>query len=156
MDKKLLVLSRIAKALNDHHIVWAVGASGMLYLNGITDTFHDLDIMVSEECIHQAKIAMSALGQLLEREPTPQYRTKHFLEYVVDDVEVDVMAGFVIVKDGVSYPAPFDEAHIEKVVTVNGQSVPLQFLSDWERNYTLMGRPEKAQMCVQAGGKGSL
>lgn len=150
MEKKLLVLSRIAKELNRHNIVWAVGASGMLYLNSITDTFHDLDIMLSEDCIGEAKAAMSALGCLLERQPNPQYQTKHFLEYIVDDVEVDIMAGFVIVKDGISYPASFDETHIEKFVTVNGQSVPLQALADWERYYTLMERPQKAQMCRQA------
>lgn len=140
MEKKLLVLSKIAKALNEHHITWALGASGMLYFNGITASFHDLDIMVSEACIEEAKAALSALGCPLERKPNPQYQTKHFLEYTIDCVEVDVIAGFVIVKDGISHPAPFDETHIEKSVTVNGQTVPLQRLSDWAGYYALMGR----------------
>lgn len=149
MEKKLLVLSKIAKVLNERNITWAVGASGMLYLNGITDAFHDLDIMILEEQIESAKDAMAAFGKPLERKPNPQYQTKHFLEYIVEDVEVDMMAGFAIVKDGVSYSTPFDKYHIEKYVTVNGQSIPLQFLSDWERYYALMGRPQKAELCRQ-------
>ena len=146
-EKKLHVLSQIAKALNERGVIWAVGASGMLYLNGVTDTFHDLDIMVSEACAECAEEALAALGRLIERNPNPQYRTKRFLEYTVADVEVDMMAGFVIVKGGISYPAPFDETHIEKYVEVDGQTVPLQSLSDWERYYTLMNRPAKAAMC---------
>lgn len=150
MEKKLQVLSQIAKALNERGISWAVGASAMLYFNGIANAFHDLDIMIWEEQIESAREAMAMFGAPLEREENPQYRTRHFLEYIVEGVEVDIMAGFVIMKDGIAYSAEFDGSHVEKYVMVKGQRVPLQRLSDWERYYTLMGRPRKAEMCRQA------
>lgn len=147
MEKKLQLLSRIAGMLGERNVTWALGASGMLYLRGITDTFHDLDIMVAEEHIERAREAMAVFGEPQKREADPQYRTKHFLEYVADGVEVDVIAGFVIVSGGIAYPAPFDGSHIDGFAAVNGQRIPLQRLSDWARYYTLMGRPHKAALC---------
>ena len=40
-EKKLMVLLKIAKVLNKQNFVWAIGASCMLYLNNITNDFHD-------------------------------------------------------------------------------------------------------------------
>ena len=147
MENKLNVLSRIAAALNSRHITWAVGASAMLYLNGITDHFNDLDIMVDERDIAEAKAILDTMGSLQARIPNAGFKTKHFLEYVIDGVDADVMAGFIITKDGTDYPLPFDESHIERVVTLNGQNIPLQHRSDWQYYYTLLDRPHKALMC---------
>ena len=149
MEHKLQVLSRIAQALNSKNIVWAVGASGMLYLNGITDTFHDLDLMVEVAHIHEAKAVLDTMGNLQERVPNPNFKTRHFLEYIIDGVEADVIAGFIITKDGEDHHLPFDASHIERIVTVNGQQIPLQSRSDWQHYYMLLGRPNKAQMCAE-------
>ena len=46
---KLRVLTRIAAALDGRGVTWAVGASAMLYLRGLTDSFHDIDLMTAEE-----------------------------------------------------------------------------------------------------------
>lgn len=44
--KKLELLKEIASTFNQENITWNLGASCMLYLRGIVDTFDDLDIMV--------------------------------------------------------------------------------------------------------------
>ena len=147
MEHKLNVLARIARQLNAHGITWAVGASSMLYLNGIVDSFHDLDLLVEEARIAEAKALLDEMGTLQERIPNPQYKTRHFLEYVIEDVEVDVLAGFIICKDGTDHDMPFDRTHIERTVTVCGEPIPLQHRSDWAHYYTLMGRPHKAELC---------
>ena len=149
MEHKLNVLCRIAEALNSRNITWAVGASGMLYLNGIADTFHDLDIMVDESHIAEAKAILDTMGTLQERIPHPNFKTKHFLEYVIEGVEADVIAGFIITKDGEDHRLPFDASHIERIVTVKGQQIPLQSRSDWQHYYMLLDRPNKAQMCKE-------
>ena len=149
MEHKLNVLSRIAAALNGRQITWAVGASGMLYLNGITDRFNDLDILIDEEDIAKAKTILDTMGSLQERIPNPNFKTRHFLEYVIEGVEVDVMAGFIITKDGKDHHLPFDASHIERTVTVNEQAIPLQLRSDWQHYYVLLDRPHKALMCKE-------
>ena len=149
MEHKLKVLSRIAEDFHRANITWAVGASGMLYLRGIVDHFNDLDIMVDEAHIHEAKAILDTMGILQERIPNPNFKTKHFLEYVIDHVEADVIAGFVITKDGTDHHLPFDATHIDGTVTVNGQQIPLQSRSDWQHYYILLDRPHKAQMCAE-------
>ena len=148
MEHKLSVLAKIAKQLNERNITWALGASGMLYFNGIIDRFHDLDILVDERHILEAKAVLDTLGTLQERIPHPDFKTKHFLEYVIEGVEVDTIAGFVIHKEGTDYAMPFDETHIEGTASLWGETIPLQSRSDWQHYYTLMGRPEKALMCT--------
>ena len=60
---------------------------------------------------------------------------------------MEVMAGFVIVRDGKEHPMSFDESHIERTVIVNKVEIPLQSLDDWKKYYTLMNREEKAALC---------
>ena len=48
MEKKLKVLSALAADLNESDILWAVGASAMLFLRGIVKEFRDIDLLVCE------------------------------------------------------------------------------------------------------------
>ena len=101
--QKLTVLSKIARVFNENQILWAVGGSMLLYFKGKTDIFHDIDLMVGEKDIDAAKALLLTIGDLLPEKPNPQYKTRHFLEFSVDGVDVDVMAGFIIVRDGKGY-----------------------------------------------------
>lgn len=145
-EKKLLVLSQIGQALNDAGIVWAVGASLLLYFKGKTDTFHDIDIMITESDVKSVKEILIQYGKLALPSPDKQYRTKHFLEFTIDDVEIDVMAGFVIVCDEVEYDCSLDPESISDFTEVNEVKIPLQSLDEWRRYYKLMGRTTKVEM----------
>ena len=104
-EYKLHTLAEIARALNAEKITWAVGASLLLYFKGITSDFHDIDLMVTDcdaECV---RTILSEMGESFPSAsiPNPMYRAKTFMEFFIDSVEVDVMAGFAIVKDGKVY-----------------------------------------------------
>ncbi len=148
-EKKLEVLCRIAHALNEEGALWALGGSLLLYFKGRTDTFHDIDIMAGEADIETVKRRLCALGELLPPKPKPGYKTRHFLEFVIDGVEVDVMAGFVIVKEGVDYDCSLLPEQVAEHISLEGEDIPLQSLSDWRRYYELMGRPEKAKLASE-------
>ena len=148
-EKKLKVLRRIARALNEEGVLWALGGSLLLYFKGRAYTFHDIDIMAGEGDIETVKRRLCALGELLPQKPNPGYKTRHFLEFVIDGVEVDVMAGFVIVKDGVDYDCSLRPEQVAEHISLDGENIPLQRLSDWRRYYELMGRPEKAALAAE-------
>lgn len=153
MIHKLDVLSRIAERLNEDGITWAVGASLLLYVKGMTDTFHDIDIMTTEADAERLKSALLPMGEMQPPHPNRQYQTRHFDEFVIDGVDVDVMAGFVIVRDAKAYECPFTRDSIAESVSVNGQRIPLQSVSDWRRYYDLMGRAEKVAMIDRAANR---
>ena len=148
-EKKLKVLHRIARALNEEGALWALGGSLLLYFKGRVDDFHDIDIMAGEADIERVKRRLCALGELLPPKPKPGYKTRHFLEFIIDGVEVDVMAGFVIVKDGVDYDCSLRPEQVAEQISLKGERIPLQRLSDWRRYYELMGRPEKARLAAE-------
>lgn len=145
-ESKLEVLVKIAKVLNNHDITWCVGASLLLYFKGITEVFQDIDIMVMEEDVDRVSQILLEHGRLQPQNPNAQYKTKHFLEFVVDGVDIDVMAGFVIVSGGVDYYFPLERSSVKDFITVNNITIPLQSLEEWRTYYNLMGRVEKVKM----------
>lgn len=146
-QRKLAVLARIAAELRQADVTWALGASGLLYFRGLAPDFHDLDLMVALEDAGKAERILDRLGQPLPPKPNDSiYRTAVFREYTVDGVEVDLMAGMVIVKDGAAHDCSLRPEDIGGTVTVCGEPVPLHSLACWRRYYALMGRAEKAQL----------
>jgi len=146
ISDKLKVLVKIAKELNNQNILWAVGGSLLLYLNGKTDTFHDLDIMVCENDAVKLKEILLTFGELQPLNPNFRYKTKCFMEFIVDGVDIDVMAGLTIVKDGKTNYFPLAKNNIEKYIEIENEKIPLQSLDDWKLYYKLMNRPDKVKM----------
>lgn len=150
VKKKLMVLSNIARKLNQRNLTWAIGGSLLLYFKGITNEFHDIDIMVAEEDVEVLKEIMLTFGQLLPPNPKVEYKTKHFLEFNVEGVEIDVMAGFTIVNRENEYYFPLRAGSVNDYTEVNGVLIPLQSIAEWRKYYELMGRTEKVKMIDQS------
>ena len=146
LTRKLKVLSTVAEYFNSEHITWAVGASLLLYLKEKTDTFHDIDILMLESDVEKGKDILSRLGVIQPPSPDIRYKTKHFIECRIGDVELDILAGFVIVHDGIEYDCALKRDEITESILINGQTVPLHSLALWKQYYRLMGRTEKADM----------
>ena len=49
LQKKMDVLQKIAAEFNKDNLLWAIGASLLLYFKGVAEVFHDIDIMVDEK-----------------------------------------------------------------------------------------------------------
>ena len=144
-QEKIQLLLRIAHRLNEAHIEWALGASMLLYFKGITSGFHDIDLMVADcdaECV---RTILSEMGENCPSDPipSPMYRTKTFMEFLIDSVEVDVMAGFAIVKDGKVYDCALRKEQIVEKMRLGTEVIPLQSPLLWCKYYRLMGRDEK-------------
>ena len=149
LEKKLEVLSKLASYFNKEKLTWAVGASVLLYFKGYVDEFHDLDIMVDDKDDLKMEEILNKIGILLPSEKG-NFKTKHFRKYVVDDVDIDMIGGFVIVSDDTDYDCDLKEEQITEYITVNEQQIPLHSLSLWKKYYGLMGRTEKV-MIIERG-----
>ena len=145
-ERKLDVLADIARALNQSGVTWAVGGSLLLYFKGKTGVFRDIDLMVCETDVEKLKQAMLPLGAPAPSDPNAQYRTRCFLEFTVRGVDVDVMAGFVILENGQEHDCALKPEQVAEHILVRGEDIPLQSLEDWRRYYAWMGRPSKVAM----------
>lgn len=146
IEYKLKVFTKIAEALNREKIIWAVGGSLLLYFKKITTTFNDIDIMVSEKDIDRAGQLLSSYGTCIKGGPSNRYKTKHYIKYVIDDVEFDVISGFTIVSGGKEYYFPLEASDIKDSLLLNKTIIPLQSVNQWKNYYRLMDRTDKVQM----------
>lgn len=145
-EKKLKVLKKIARRLNGAGVTWALGASLLLYLKGITDHFHDIDLMAEEEDAAAAKEILLSMGELQPPNPNGKYKTKEFLEYIVDGVDVDLMIGFAIVEGGRVHDCSLRREQISEFYSLEGERIPMQSLRLWNSYYQWMGRSDKCRM----------
>lgn len=144
MDNQLkLVLKKIAKLLNDENITWAVGASVMLNFYGIVRGPGDIDILIDLKDINKLDNILSEIGEKQERLPNEIYKTKYFYEYIIDGIEIDVMAGLCIYYDGRDHTFDFNEDSIGDVMEMDNIKIPLSKLSDWYNIYKLLPKREK-------------
>ena len=56
VKEKLKLLEKMAYHFNKENVEWALGASMLLYIKGITTEFHDIDLMVSTDDAKKWKI----------------------------------------------------------------------------------------------------
>ncbi len=146
LESKLLILSKIARILNKHNIVWAIGASTLLYIRNVVDDFNDIDIMVDEGNIPTVKELLSEIGVLKVSEASAQYRSKAFLEFYIEGVEIDIIAGFTIAHNNIEYYFPLNTNEITQTVTINNEIIPLHSITEWRKYYSLMNRLDKVQI----------
>ncbi len=146
MTAKLSVLAKVGRILNAHEIRWAVGASMLLYFKGMVEECDDIDVMIAEEDAERVRQLLCAIGEMKQSTQDVRYRTKCFMEFIIDGVEIDVMAGFTIVRDGVSHYFPLQPETLQDSVQVEGVSVPLQSVEEWREYYSLMGRIARVQL----------
>ncbi len=146
ITQKLKVLSKIAKTFNENNILWAIGGSTLLYLKNIVNNFDDIDIIVDENQIELVTRLLLEVGSLEPQNPHSNFKTKHFLEFVIDFVDVDVMAGFIIVKDNKDYYFPLQQNDISKTIIINDQQIPLHSIKQWKKYYQLMNRMDKVNL----------
>ena len=151
IQEKLDVLSKLAAKFNKEGIVWAVGGSLLLYFKGYVENFNDLDIMVADVDAIKMENILKSYGKMLPLkkencDTKVRYETKHFREFIVNDVDVDMMGGLIIVSNGEVYDCDLKQSQIVEYVDVNGQKVPLHSVTLWRKYYALMGRDNKVEI----------
>ena len=123
IEEKIRLLKRIAHQLNEAQVEWCLGASMMLYFKGIVSEFHDIDLMISVDDVEVVKTILSEMGTLCpsDQKPNPMYQTKCFMEYVIDEIDVDVMAGFAIVCEGEIYDCSLRKDQLSDQLMLDGE-----------------------------------
>jgi len=118
----------------------------MLSHYGIVESPGDIDIMVDMEDISRLDSILSEMGEKVVGIPDATYKTSFFYEYMIDGVEVDVMAGLCIHSGGRDHTFPFNSGSVSGYMEVDGVEVPLAKLEEWYEIYKVLpGREKKAE-----------
>ena len=112
-ERKEVFLSLIEN-FKKRNIKWAVGCSMNLFLRGIVDEFHDLDLIVDNDCIPEVKSVMGEIGAELKATGGNGFcESDTYLHYAFERVDVDIIAGFRVNTFGTSYYYPFNAAEVD-------------------------------------------
>ena len=106
--------------------------------------------MVIERDVFHLKETLLSLGTLNLPHFDSTYQTKYFFEFVIDEVDIDVMAGFAIVYDGKVYDCSLYEDQIIEYKFINNVKIPLQSILLWREYYRLMHRDNKVLLIDNA------
>lgn len=92
-------------------------------------SLHELiDLMVADHDAECVRTILLEMGDLRPSDPVPNpmYRTKSFMEFLIESIEVDVMAGFAIVHEGTVYDCSLREEQIVEKMPLGTEVIPLQ------------------------------
>lgn len=137
------VLYMIADHLKDEDIVWALGASSVLYHHGLVQEVGDLDILIRIQDVDVLERLLLKIGHRVESEDSDTYETEYFGEFIVDDVEIDVMANMTIINYDLHYVYPFNKNAITDFMILKDLKIPLTSLEDWYILYHLIPNKER-------------
>ena len=143
----LNTLSYIGEKLNNNNINWAVGGSILLNHYNLINVIHDIDLLIDCKDIEKADMILSNLGFKKTKDKNSNYSTKYFYEYIIKNVDVDVMAGFTINHSLGKYEYILDLKAITNFKYINNVKIPLTALEDWYILYQLIpGREYKVNL----------
>ncbi|MCD3352061.1 nucleotidyltransferase family protein [Clostridium botulinum D/C] len=141
------VLIYIGKKLNDNGITWGVGASILLNQFGFIEKPNDIDIFISIKDIERADEVLKSMGEKKKWESSTTYSTKYFYEYIIDGVDIDVMAGFAVNHNSGVFKYNFNHTSISEFRKINKVDIPFTSLEDWYVIYQLIpSRESKVKM----------
>lgn len=148
IEDKISLLKRIAHRLNEAQVEWCLGASMMLYFKGIVSEFHDIDLMISVDDVEVVKTILVGNGHAvsIRSRADPLYQTKCFMEYDIDAIDVDVMAGFAIVREGEIYDCSLRKDQISDQLMLDGEVIPMQSPRLWCQILSIDGQEQRKQI----------
>ena len=153
LEEKIDLLKRIAHRFEEEKVEWALGGSMMLYFKEIVPSFDDIDLMIFFSDVDRVRHILSEMGELKPIKPKEKYRTKSFMEFSIEGIDVDVMAGFAIVYEGNVVDCSLEKEQIVEMLPLGTESIPLQSPLLWREYYRLMERLNKVEMIDKALGK---
>ena len=146
MQQKFSALQKIAREFNGENITWGVGGSLLLYINGLSDQFEDIDLVVQEGDALACQRLLIKHGPMMPKNPNERYRTRGFFEFTIDEAEIDLMCVLSIMSHDQETVVPFDDSMIERWEPFGIEKLPLMHLEDWYLIYALIERTAKLEL----------
>ena len=124
--------------LNKADIRWGLECSTNLFIRGIVDEFHDLDLLVDIKSIPKIEEIMGKLGAILKETGGNGYcESDMYMHFQFGRIDVDVISGFRLVTFGTHFeyylnPEELQYMHLE------GRNIPLVSMEALYLLYSMM------------------
>lgn len=113
------------------NIHWGLSCSMNLFLRGLVDEFHDLDLIVDDKDISLIKKVMENMGGILVATGGNGFcESNVYMHYQLGRVDIDIIAGFRVVTFGTKFLYNFNKDEIEfvQIDKINVPLIPMEAL----------------------------
>ena len=115
-------LMKLNKELTKHNVNWALACSMNLFLRGIVDEFHDIDMIVDRDSVETIKKIMENIdAKLVDTGGNGYCESDVYLHYVIGRVDVDVISNFRVKTYGTEYVYRYNANELDRSL----QNMPL-------------------------------
>lgn len=129
---------KIIEAFEKEKIRWGIACSMNLFLRGIVDDFHDLDLLVEYADIEKIKKVMNELGAILVGTGGNGFcESEVYLHYQLGRVDVDFIAGFRVITFGTQFLYRFNENELD-FITIEDKNIPMISMEALYLLYSMM------------------
>lgn len=115
-------------------------------MKNIVEDFNDIDILIDIKDVDKVIKIMNEIGIKKDTQSHSNYLTQVFLEYEVDRVEIDIMAGFKIKTYDKIIDGSLKKEQIVEYIDFYDTNIPLQSIDLWLEYYTYMKRLDKVEL----------
>lgn len=146
------VLKEIARRFDENGIIWGLGGSCMMCLQGIDIDPRDFDLIVIPQDFELALRMLCEAGTFEQYGPSGIYASQHYAHGTFMDCPVDLIAGFRIITSDRIIDYPFD---VDRTVRIkcDQTAIPCCLLEDWIILYEAMDKQAKADMIKRKYGQ---
>jgi hypothetical protein len=138
-------LKEIARRFGENKIIWGLGGSCMMFLQGIDVDPRDIDLIVIPQDFALALRLLDESGTFEPTGPSTIYASEHFAHGTFMGSPIDLIAGFRIVSAQKDISYPFDVDRIIPIM-LDKVMIPCCRLEDWIPLYEAMDKHDKADM----------
>lgn len=143
---------KMYQAFEREHIKWNLFCSSSLFFMGITDDFHDFDLLIDKSSLESAKSILKSLGmksireemygfeinegdfsseelgvlaKIMEKASKGKFSSNRYIDFASDNgVEVDVISGFRVTAMNTQYLYEYSEERLD-YVEIEGMRIPV-------------------------------
>ena len=148
-DQALSALGKIAHALNNEKIVWGVGGTALLFLQGLLPVPERLELLAEPAGFPSAVKALGKLGVVETRPGGPHgaLSATHHYTCTLGGASVSLFADMAVQRKEAAFRYPFAADRITGYIRLGDTAVPVTPLEDWYVLYLLL--PGRARLAVQ-------
>lgn len=115
----------IVSMFEKENIRWGLACSMNLFIRGIVDEFHDVDLLVESQDIPKIRKIMEKIGGVLVATGGNGYcESNEYMNFQLGRIDVDIISGFRVVTFGTQFLYEFSSDEIENT-KIGSFKIPL-------------------------------
>lgn len=116
---------KVVSEFQKHNIRWGLACSMNLFLRGVVDEFHDLDLLVEADDIEKIVNIMEECGaNLIATGGNGFCESNVYMHFQFGRVDIDIISGFRLITFGTCFLYEFEVSEIDKII-IDKTEIPL-------------------------------